>query len=51
MWPRLHKSTPRPHSMGSNNNPTTLIAAVVAMEDAVVVDMHTAHTVAGVVEP
>jgi hypothetical protein len=51
MWPRLPKFTPRPHSMGSNNNPTTLITAMVAAEDAVTVDVRTAHAVAGVVEP
>ncbi len=51
MCPRLPKSMPRPHSMGSNNNPTTLLAAMVVAEDAVAVDMCTAHAVAGVVEP
>ncbi len=51
MSPPLPKSTPRPHSIGSNNNPTTLIAAMVAAEDAVAVDVRTAHPVAGVVEP
>jgi hypothetical protein len=51
MRPRLPKSMPHPHSMGSNNNPTTLIAAMVTAEDAVVVDVHAVHAVVGVVEP
>ncbi len=51
MWPRLSKSTPRPHYMGSNSNPTTLLAALVVAEDAVLVDVRAAHAVAEVVEP
>ena len=51
MWPHLPKSTPHPHSMGSNNNRTTLIAEMDAAEDAVAVDVRAAHMVAEVVEP
>ncbi len=51
MWPCLPKSMPCPHSMSSNNNPTTLIVAMVAAEDAVAVDVHAAHAVVELVEP
>jgi hypothetical protein len=51
MWPCLPKSMPHPHYMGSSSNPTTLLAALVVAEDAVAVDVHTAHTMGEVVEP